>query len=598
MVANLTTSALVEESMALRDYRDSVVSWALALLRGETRGASGEKRNPGSPIGEIVARFGLDPLERSLVELCYAAECSVEVVKLARAVSGGRLTVEVARGALGDGVDAALAAGRPLRRNALVAVGEGSPFGGAQAASEIRLGAGLAERLDGAARLSALAAGIHLIGPVVDGTDWVERLPPSARGAELIKEEVIGADAELFTVEGCSAREALGLAVGLARRAARGVITVDAEALGPHPFAVLAAVRREADLDGHALLVYQATSAGAAWRALAGPAPAHAHHPPLVLLTDGERAPEVWIGEGLRHRALTLYALPSIATAAQSAAAATATTPTPPKDDGYEAIRAQAARDADRALGIVRPTAPKPAPPAPAPVAQAPVTPAPAAAAAPPPAPAPTPAPVAAPVAAPQPAVVAPPPTVAAPPPAAAAPPPAVAAPPAAAAPVETPKPAEEAPKAKKRSKKGMLHFGDPNAATPPSPAAEPTKPEPPVALPQPPAAASPPPAATANFIEAPPMELPERATPDDLARISIQSPSAAQRIELMNALSSHKSAAVVAALRHNAKSEHPAVRATAETVMASMFGANWNKTRAVPKPVQPPRSEDKGGGW
>ena len=43
---------------------------------------------------------------------------------------------------------------------------------------------------------------------------------------------------------------------------------------------------------------------------------------------------------------------------------------------------------------------------------------------------------------------------------------------------------------------------------------------------------------------------------------------------------------------------EHPGVRSTAETVMAGMFGANWNKTKAVPKPVQPPRSEDKGGGW
>ncbi len=175
------------------------------------------------------------------------------------------------------------------------------------------------------------------------------------------------------------------------------------------------------------------------------------------------------------------------------------------------------------------------------------------------------------------------------------------AAPPPVAPAPEAAKPAEEGAKPKKRSKKGMLHFGDAKAATPPPPAAEAPKPEPPVALPQPPAAASPPAAAApppASFVEAPPMDVPESATPDDLARISIQSPSATQRVELMNALSSHKSAAVVAALRHNAKSEHPAVRATAESVMASMFGANWNKTRAVPKPVQPPRSEDKGGGW
>ncbi len=35
---------------------------------------------------------------------------------------------------------------------------------------------------------------------------------------------------------------------------------------------------------------------------------------------------------------------------------------------------------------------------------------------------------------------------------------------------------------------------------------------------------------------------------------------------------------------------------------MAGLFGANWNATRAIPKPVQPPPSDDKDrgppGGW
>jgi len=28
---------------------------------------------------------------------------------------------------------------------------------------------------------------------------------------------------------------------------------------------------------------------------------------------------------------------------------------------------------------------------------------------------------------------------------------------------------------------------------------------------------------------------------------------------------------------------------------MSRLFGANWNKARAIPKPVQPPHSDDSG---
>jgi hypothetical protein len=58
----------------------------------------------------------------------------------------------------------------------------------------------------------------------------------------------------------------------------------------------------------------------------------------------------------------------------------------------------------------------------------------------------------------------------------------------------------------------------------------------------------------------------------------------------------------VVAALRANVKSEHAGVRSAAEEGMHALFGPNWNRMREVPKPVQPPRSDDKDrgppGGW
>jgi hypothetical protein len=91
-------------------------------------------------------------------------------------------------------------------------------------------------------------------------------------------------------------------------------------------------------------------------------------------------------------------------------------------------------------------------------------------------------------------------------------------------------------------------------------------------------------------------------ASADELARVATTSPSAAQRIEIINRLRGIKSAAVVAALRVNAASQHPAVRAAAEAAMASLFGPNWNTTRPIAKPVQPPASDDKDrgppGGW
>ncbi len=139
----------------------------------------------------------------------------------------------------------------------------------------------------------------------------------------------------------------------------------------------------------------------------------------------------------------------------------------------------------------------------------------------------------------------------------------------------------------KKRSAKGAQFFGGETTEAPPRPAPPPV----------------PPPAETVAIEgDGTPLAIAGDAGPEELARVATTSPSAAQRVELINRLRTIKSAAVVAALRANATSQHPAVRAAAEAAMATLFGPNWNATRAIAKPVQPPPSDDKDrgppGGW
>ncbi len=90
-----------------------------------------------------------------------------------------------------------------------------------------------------------------------------------------------------------------------------------------------------------------------------------------------------------------------------------------------------------------------------------------------------------------------------------------------------------------------------------------------------------------------PRLAVPADARPDVLARLAMQSPSVAQRVELMNGLSGFRSPAVVAMLRHNVKSESPKVKQTAERLMTLLFGDAWNKTRAITPPLQPPPPEE-----
>src|SRR5262245_35552653 len=112
---------------------DGLTGWALARLSG---GGGKNKLDSSPALDELQKRFGLDGTGRELVALAWAVERSLEVSRQA-----GDFTVEVARQALGQPLDAALMQGAPLRRHALVTLDTAGP---AAARSKLRLGAGLA----------------------------------------------------------------------------------------------------------------------------------------------------------------------------------------------------------------------------------------------------------------------------------------------------------------------------------------------------------------------------------------------------------------------------------------------------------------------
>jgi hypothetical protein len=527
--------------------KDGLLGWALARLG---RGAGKNKLETSESLADLTQRFGLDPLAREVLALAWAAEKSLEVAQAAREKAGPSaraLTVEVVRDALGHPLDLVLSAGGALRRHALVTLDTAGP---ALATSELRLGVGVCARLDGAPlSLDGFAPGVRAAAAPLDNS-WSERFPASAKVAELVKDRIVSIEALLATIDGCPRRDALAVAIGAAKRFGRGAVFIDGEVLAGlgGRWELLAALRREADLEGMVLLVHQVAALGEAWRALSAPPPAQPLRPSLIILTDSARVRDVTLIEGLRHQLLMLNGAPTPEKPVEVIAA---------KEDPYEVIRRQAQQDADRAMGVWRPD-PTPRPAGPAPVAPVPAAAAPVAAA--PPAPAP---------------VVAPPP---APEPVAAAPAP------------EAPT-AEEKPK-KRRSRKAIEHFGpDAEEAAPAPPA-----PAPPAAPAPAPADAAPTPVDPESQLNpnAPYLPISDRPTPDELAMVARTSKNPKQRLELLTELKPLKLPSVVAAMRDNVKSADPAIRALAEEAMAGFFGPNWNRTRAVPKPVQPPVSEDK----
>jgi hypothetical protein len=126
------------------------------------------------------------------------------------------------------------------------------------------------------------------------------------------------------------------------------------------------------------------------------------------------------------------------------------------------------------------------------------------------------------------------------------------------------------------------------SAATSPAPAqpaaSAPTSPAPPLP-------------ASSPVDEGPRIDIALDAPPDQRARAAMLSPSPSQRIDLLRSLAGMKTSVVVAALRHNVKSEHAGLREVAESLMAQRFGAAWNRSRAIVPPAQTPPSDDGGRG-
>ncbi|HEY2745719.1 MAG TPA: hypothetical protein VGL86_13885 [Polyangia bacterium] len=296
------------------------------------------KRKGNPRVEALVARFGLDAVERRVVEIAYELERSLAAADRMRKLGG--LTIERLRAIVGDAVDAALSPRRALRRHALVVVGAAMELSGMAAATDaVRLAPGLAARLDGAAEPDGLWLGCARIAPGARG-DLPARLAPVLTGLN-------GAVATLLTLDGCPRREAHELAAGLARHSGRGVLVVDGELLldAPNPTLLLACARREADCDGDALLVCEAGRLGERWRALL--APATGTTAPLVVLADGERTRDPVAAAPFAVRRLSLHAAaPTAAAAPPTASEPRADDKAAPIDDGLGHIRQQAIRDA------------------------------------------------------------------------------------------------------------------------------------------------------------------------------------------------------------------------------------------------------------
>ncbi len=479
-------------------WQKAVIAWALAALKGapgaDKARAALDKAFAGSRLEPIAERFALSPLERHVVELLFAVERSAEARKAGHAAHG--LTVESLRETLGDHeVDAALLPSRPLRAHALVDCSLATVLWSDEA---VRLGPGLAHRLEGEAiTVADLAPGLRLVRAGAE--DAI-----ASRYLALVERELAADAPDLVVLEGASWYEAVETGRALSRKQGRAVVVADAPALAPHAASrnLFSSLRRDLDLDGHALLVRGVGAAGDSFWALAAPL------------------------EGLSRRvaALPLEAPPPPPPEAKATV----------KDDGLDHIRRMAVRDAELALGIVRKDPPRPIPP---------------------------------PMARPQPPAPAP-----------------------AAPPVKRQMPERIAEKLRARGiDPSTIDYQGPEesqqAPVVATRAAQPATPPPAVEVVPQPASAL------------PLIDVPADAKPDQIAKLASTCPNPDQRVELIERLRGIKSPSVVAVLRQNAKSEHPAVRAAAESVMAQLFGANWNVTRPVPKPVQPPPSDDKDRG-
>lgn len=569
---------------------------------GPARPASRENPDASLPaaLTRLAEHFQLSHDERRVLGLLLHTSAPPPVSQVATAL------------ALGLGPLLGLLAGdSPLRAHGLVEVDAAAELGFLRPDDLLYPGRGLhlAGHTADAALFSGQAPGVMYLAAPPPGTEWAKdilqdrSLPAAGQAAltaqatqvtELVRERLIAPHPVLLWLSHCLPETILPLSHAARLRLQRPIVIIDGAALAgwptPQLFAALRRLRRDADLRGAVVVVSETQLLGGAWAALTAPRPP-GQTAPVVLCTSSALAAPAWPqasgrgGAELVPQAATLRPGAAVTTAASAGgAAADPGAEDPATLASREEARRRAALDAARAMG-------KPIPPelmAAAAASPAPVAPprpaAPAAPAAPPPPPPPAPRPPAA----------------------------APAAPTSAAAPARPTNPRLAAALAKA----GLPPAGSGQAASaaaasvpavapaaPAAPAAPPTA-SPPAGDPAGAAAASPaapadqPTAASEPAVDdPPPLPLADDAALDELLRVCRTTPNQLQRAEILRKLSGKKSPHVIQMFRANVQSAHPGVRAAAEEGMASLFGANWNRTRAIAPPVQPPRSDDGGRG-
>lgn len=540
-----------------------------------------------------------------------------------------------------------------LRGRALVEVSDGAALGWALPSDVVHAGRGLAltlvasrqaghgvdERtlflatLPGLSYLPAPAVEapwIHDLVPTTGAERWSEKLPATL--VDLLRENGATPQPALLNLGGLQGEQLVALAQVARQRHQRPVVTLDGSALAGWPQPLIAQalrrLRRDTDLRGAILLLHDVRALGSAWRAALLPRPS-GQTAPLFVASDLPALPLGVLPSGLRDEAawhvvsLTLRPQPLPSPAPQAAPAISAAPSADASDENEDPAvaasrqeaRRQAAIDAARAMGRPIPKellTPTPvAKPAPATTAATATT-----------------ATVQARPAT-QPEAAAPAPTPPASKPAASPPPsPAVDAAArramnprlaAALAAAGLPPPGSDAyansEYAQRRAAARAAAAAEREAAPPP--ASVPAATTPPAAPAEVAAVAVAAPATTQDgpadmpttqstpaqtasptqTEEGAPLPLEAEAPLEELIRVARTTPNSAQRVELLRKLTGARHSAVIQLFRTFVSSPHPGVREAAEGGMSSLFGPNWNRSRNIAPPTQPPRTDDGGRG-
>lgn len=543
-----------------------------------------------SPLpSRLVELFRLSRLEQRAVYQLFVSDAPMSVATLA-----DRLELELVA------TIALLAPEGTLRGRALVEAEARAGLGFLAPCDLVTVGRGLhlwcgesdKPPVDDALLFASHAPGVTYFAAPLPGTSWAQDLigdkrPPAV--AEVVRDHLGAGHAVALWLSSASQNDLMPLVQALRARLARPVVLIEsAQVAGwpqPELCAALRRLRRDADLRGAAVVVSDVKQLGGAYRALCQPRPV-GQTAPVILCGSDDKPPVGKLPQGASFDTPLAPALASLTRVAPSPAATTAiddTTEDPALLASREEARRRAAYDAARAMG-------RPLPPELSEPAKAAAT---------------TTVSATAAVARPVPAS----PIYKPPPPASYTPPP---------PPEEEPPPAAAARPVNPRLAAALAKAGLPPAGsasyhseqftprpTPPAPVAPPPEPAaaaPPASAPAvaPAAEAAPAPEAPAEPMpedDQPPLPVEENASLDEILRIIRTTPNNAQRVQMLRELAGKRAPTVIQLFRSFITSSHPGVRAAAEAGMASIFGASWNRTRAIAAPIQPPRSDDGGRG-